>query len=218
MERIYSIILVLHIIAGTLALSSGAIAFSVRKGKGWHTKAGSLYFYAMLAVGLTAFGLCLLKYNPFLLVIGLFSLYMTLTGYRSMQLPANPANASLRFDWTTWSITVAGLLSFLLLNLQKEPTALTPVLFTFSAILTAMLLLDLKTFRQKKWDRNILLKRHISRMGGAYIATFTAFLVNNLHTDPAFIAWLLPTVAGTPLIMYFQYRFSPKRKKLTKTA
>lgn len=218
MERIYSIILVLHIIAGTLALSSGAIAFSVRKGKGWHTKAGDLYYYAMLAVGISAFVMCFLKYNPFLFVIGLFSLYMAITGYRSMQLPANPANASLRFDWTIWSITLAGLLTSLSLNLQRELGGLTPVLLTFSCILIGMLLIDLKTLCQRRWNKSKLLKRHISRMGGAYIATFTAFLVNNLHTDPAFIAWLLPTLVGTPLIMYFQYKFSPKKRKQTNIA
>ena len=44
---------------------------------------------------------------------------------------------------------------------------------------------------------------HLNRMGGACIATMTAVFVVNFKTDPAFIAWLLPTLVGTPLIIYW---------------
>lgn len=49
-------------------------------------------------------------------------------------------------------------------------------------------------------------------MGGAYIAAFTAFLVTNIQTEPVYLGWLLPTALGTPAIIYFQYKFSPKKK------
>lgn len=47
---------------------------------------------------------------------------------------------------------------------------------------------------------------HLNRMGGASIATVTAAFVVNIQTSPAFIAWLLPTIIGTPLIIYWSRR------------
>ena len=45
--------------------------------------------------------------------------------------------------------------------------------------------------------------KHIGQMGGAYIATMTAFLVNNYRFFPflpPIALWLLPTLFGTVLI------------------
>jgi hypothetical protein len=55
-----------------------------------------------------------------------------------------------------------------------------------------------------KGKHRILL--HLNRMGGACIATVTAVFVVNIQTNPAFIAWLLPTLIGTPLIIYWSRR------------
>ena len=55
----------------------------------------------------------------------------------------------------------------------------------------------------KAKDRIVL---HLNRMGGASIATLTAVFVVNVQTSPAVIAWLLPTVVGTPLIIYWTRR------------
>ena len=52
-----------------------------------------------------------------------------------------------------------------------------------------------------KGKRRILL--HLNRMGGGCIAAITAVLVANVQTNPEFISWLLPSVVGTPLIIYW---------------
>ncbi|MBK7964987.1 MAG: hypothetical protein IPK10_06675 [Bacteroidetes bacterium] len=51
-------------------------------------------------------------------------------------------------------------------------------------------------------------------MMGGYIATFTAFLVQNLHTDPSFIAWLAPTVILTPVIIYSTNKIKKGKSKI----
>ncbi|MDX5346239.1 MAG: hypothetical protein LPK19_03245, partial [Hymenobacteraceae bacterium] len=87
----------------------------------------------------------------------------------------------------------------------RKPDNVSAVLIpgVFSAIFAGMLFADAKTYLQKQpWQRQQLLLRHISRMGGAFIATVTAFVVVNVHVEPAFIPWLLPTVVFTPLIAY----------------
>jgi len=61
--------------------------------------------------------------------------------------------------------------------------------------------------RGDKWpigkERIVL---HLNRMGGASIATVTAVFVVNVQTDPAFIAWLLPTVVGSLGMNYWTKR------------
>lgn len=212
MKEIYYSILILHIIGGTVALVSGGIAFTVRKAKGWHTKSGITFYYAMLLMGVSAIILCVLKFNPFLLIVGLFSLYMAITGYRSIRLSADKP-VSLQTDWFVWRLTLCVMLFYLLVYLQSANTGMAPVLMVFSTILLLMLILDFKFLKKKQTrNRQQLLRRHISRMGGAYIATVTAFFVTNVHLEPAFISWLLPTAIGTPAIIYFQNKYTGKKK------
>jgi uncharacterized membrane protein YeaQ/YmgE (transglycosylase-associated protein family) len=45
------------------------------------------------------------------------------------------------------------------------------------------------------------LRRHIAGMGGSYIALVTALLVVNVGQQVA-IAWLLPTIIGSPIIVW----------------
>ena len=166
----------------------------------------------MLLVGVSAIILCVLKFNPFLLIVGLFSLYMAITGYRSIGLSADkPVN--LQTDWFVWGLTLCVMLFYVLVYLQSANTGMAPVLLVFSTILLLMLILDFKFLKKKQTrNRQQLLRRHISRMGGAYIATVTAFFVTNVHLEPAFISWLLPTAIGTPAITYFQNKYTGKKK------
>lgn len=210
MQFIYTILLALHIIAGTIALASGTIAFVARKGKGWHTRAGSFFYYAMLFTGFSALTLSILKFNPFLFIVGLFSLYLTITGYRSLHTLPRPSPASIRTDWLIWALSLLGTITFLVFNLLQGPGDLAPVLYVFCFILLGMLWKDYQNFSKPKWKYQDLLKRHISRMGGAYIATLTAFIVTNVQMEPAYLPWLLPTALITPVLIYFQYQYSQK--------
>lgn len=54
------------------------------------------------------------------------------------------------------------------------------------------------------------LYRHIGRMGGAYIAIITAFLVINLTFLPDMVAWLGPTFIGSPLITFYIRRYKKR--------
>ena len=47
---------------------------------------------------------------------------------------------------------------------------------------------------------------HLNRLGGGCIATVTAVFVVNVQTNPDFIAWLLPSLVGAPLIIYWSKR------------
>jgi uncharacterized membrane protein len=217
---LFKLFLYTHILAGMLALLSGGLSFATPKGRPLHRRSGQLYVLSMLAVSGTAFVICLLHYNAFLFVIAIFSCYMTLTGYRCLQLPAKVSPAALRPDWILWVTTLllaAGFSAYLLLYHSLGSMQL--VLFVFMGILGFLLVLDWKTLRNPETlTKPKRLKRHITRMGGAYISTLTAFVVTNVHTDPAYLGWLLPGLLMTPIVIRFVRRYSPKTKTVRQAA
>lgn len=203
----YKAFLFLHIAAGTLALGSGLLAITAAKGRKNHNRAGRTYELAMYAVAATAILMCLLKFNPFLLAIGIFSLYLTYTGKRALfyfrlredyrpGLPDKlPAAAGL--------CTALFMIGFPVWQMVAQGRFFVPVLAVFGIALLVNSFNDLVTFRQpalfRAGNRRWLLK-HIGMMGGAYIATTTAFLVTSIQIPAQWVVWVGPTVIGSFLI------------------
>ena len=73
-----SVVLLIHIAFGSVALLTAALAFLTEKGPKFHAKVGRIYAFAMIGVGLTA--LWWLGSTDFLLLIAFFSTYMVLVG------------------------------------------------------------------------------------------------------------------------------------------
>lgn len=218
MEQYLEISTFIHIIFGALALVSGGLAIVSKKGGKLHLTSGKIYYWSMIGIGITAFGIAIPKGNLFLLMVGGFSTYMTLTGYRFLQFRRNP---KLKFGLLDYVFICIGFLTVLLpaffllqVDLVKNSGILI-VFLVFSSILVSMLTGDLVHSKKLgSYPKGWFLNRHISRMMGAFIATVTAFLVQNWQTDPVFIAWLLPTVLLVPLIVYFTKKFKVSSKHL----
>lgn len=218
---LYISILVLHIVAGFTALVSGGFSLSAPKEKRLHNTAGKVYTLAMIGVGTTAIAMCLLKYNPFLFTIGIFSTYMTLTGYRSLQYKKHNFKPDSKIDWVlliSAFVLAAAFTTHMIMQEGFHLQRMQLVLMIFMSILLSMLLNDVRLLRKlDQLKKSDLLRRHISRMGGAYISTITAFLVTNVHTEPVYISWLLPTAIGTPFIVYFIRKYTYKKKAARQT-
>ncbi|MCH7402971.1 hypothetical protein ACFOUP_09640 [Belliella kenyensis] len=219
MENLLKITLYFHIAFGFTALLSGILAILFTKGSKKHNLSGMLYYWCMIGIGITAFLIAIPKGNMFLLMIGGFSTYMTLTGRRYLQLRKHLKPKFSIVDRLFQGIAlVTVFIPIVYFSLQSWSNlgGFTVVFAVFGSFLLSMVWVDMRASSKletlpKKW----FLSMHISRMMGAFIATFTAFLVINLHTDPVFIAWLLPTVVFTPLIIYFQRKFVTKSKTVS---
>ena len=72
-----TVVLLVHIACGSVALLTAALAFLTDKGPKFHAKVGRIYALAMVGVGLTAVALWWLGSTDFLLFIGFFSTYMS---------------------------------------------------------------------------------------------------------------------------------------------
>ena len=218
----YKIILLFHVAAGTLALGSGLVAIFAAKGQQSHNRSGRIYEFSMYAVALSAILLTLLKFNPFLLSIGIFAGYLTFTGKRALfyyrlretyipglqdKLPAVAGffTGLFMIGFPAWQMVTMG-------------TLFVPVLAVFGLSLTGSSFGDLATFRKPELfePRNkVWLLKHIGMMGGAYIATVTAFLVNNVHIQQQWLVWIGPSVIGGLLIARATNKWRTKLKLRT---
>ncbi|WP_144080131.1 hypothetical protein [Flectobacillus major] len=220
MKTILSGALFIHILSGFLALIVGLVAMIAKKGGKTHVIWGKVYYYAMMSVAITA----LIRFQMevrliFLGCIAIFSFYNTFTGVRLIRMKRGIQPTAL--DWTGAIIALLGalvMLGFGIWAFSKGITFYFVLFFVFGAFSMALAVQDLLVFIGKKKVENIhWLLNHISRMGGSYIATVTAFLVvNNHEVLPPLVAWLAPGAIGGAIIArtraYYKQKMTLKLK------
>ena len=215
--------LYLHIFAGFTALTTGLVPMLAKKGSKTHTTWGKIYFWAMFVVALTA----LIRFRMdlrliFLSGIAVFSFYNTFTGVRLIHRKSNPK--PFLIDWFGAILMIIGslgMLYFAYLAHQNDNVFYTILFAIFGMFMFVLAFEDLRVFMGKKQiDNNVPLQtrywfqNHISRMGGSYIATVTAFLVvNNPPQIPGLVAWIAPGVIGGVIIRRTQRFYMKKLKK-----
>ena len=204
METTAKILILVHATFGGIALLTGLISMIAYKGKNLHKKSGKFFVYTMISSGLTAMIIALLPNHesPFLFAIGIFSTYLTLTGYRALRFKRK--NISLSVDSTiAWLMVITGFLMIIL------PTVLTLkfniVLGVFGILGISLAIQDLMLFRDSKKLRKSWLKLHIGKIMGGYISAVTAFIVVNQFI-PGIYGWLAPTLLGSVFIAYWMRR------------
>ena len=205
------IIRYLHIASGFTALLIGTIPMFTRKGGKDHVRWGRVYFWAMTSVFFTAIPLSIIKTNYFLFSIAIFSYYACFSGWRSVK----RKNQDLAIIdhialWVTL-ITSIGMISFAFYSISGGRMGIGLILLVFGLICLVMSLEDfLKFYRgmiSKRYGKRAWFFSHISRIGGSYIAAFTAFSVTNLDYWPPLINWLGPTLIGTIILTRVSRRY-----------
>lgn len=193
-----------HILAGSLALLSGPVAMFNQDGGRIHRQSGKIYFWSMMVIFVTSIVLSVIRANWFLFMVGIFSTYLITTAYRALSLKKlHSGQKAAKVDWIILVVSAVaglGLLGMGLLLLVRSGNTFGLVPLVFSLVMLSGVKGDYQRFTVPPAEKNHWLKKHIIGMMGGYIATITAFLVQNVHTDPAFITWLLPTVIIAPFI------------------
>ncbi|MBD2699799.1 DUF2306 domain-containing protein [Spirosoma sp. BT702] len=230
MKTLVTSLLILHIATGSIALLVGMIPMFSKKGSRLHNRAGLVYVYCMITVAITALLLCALQpltmMRLFLTGIAVFSFYLSMSGWRATkQKKSGPTVADRVMMYTTLAVSLA--MISMGVNLMSRPgNVFFPVLFTFFGVLTAVFATqDIQRLR-KPTEKMHWFFQHFTRMGGSYIATFTAALVTNIGRilppdAPAWtgtIGWIAPSIVGGMLIgrtvRYYKQKFNVAKAEL----
>lgn len=186
----FPIILAIHIIAGSIALLSGTLAMIFPKGLRKHRLSGQSFSVSMLVTSSSAILLGLLNPSGFLMAVGLFTLYLVISGWVWSHSQPNRHKKFLLRGMGLMGIAFTLLMFYRAWQLGGGAAS---ILLVFGGIL---LILSIGDFTIPKREHGYVF-RHAGRMGGAYIAAVTAFLVVNLTFVPNIIVWLGPTIVGS---------------------
>ena len=176
------------------------------KGGKRHRKIGRLFVTGMMLTGGSAILMAQNKPNPFLFIIGMFTIYLVGTADRYIKLKQNKP---FLIDWVyTLSMFVFGSIFIIwgIITLTKSD-GMGAVMLVFGSIGLYNVYLNFNNYKGEEIHRNYRLFIHIGRMVGGFTATVTAVLVVNVQyiplTIPGVLYWLAPTLLFTPLSIYW---------------
>jgi uncharacterized membrane protein len=206
LETFYSIVKLIHILAGATALVSGLIAMLTAKGGKGHRLNGKIYFWSMAVIFVSSLYMSIFRSMLFFVLIAFFSFQAAFNGYRILYLKKLPQGQKAglidQVALIIGALAAIGMLSFSSWLFSRD-LQMAIILLVFGAFYTLGVWNELRKFRKPPQDRMFWFYKHIGQMGGAYIATTTAFLVNNYRLfpfAPPVVLWLLPTAVGVVLI------------------
>lgn len=203
--------IVAHASFGGIALLCAIVAMIVRKGSPLHRKTGLVFAYAMTATTILACVIATIRPNLFLFLIGVFSLYLVLAGWRAGRARARyPA----RLDYLMSFVALAGAAAMIGVGGYRLSNGndLGTVLLVFGGLFIARAIGDLREFRAGPIGGKQRIIRHLTAMIAAFIAASTAFLVVTAEFLPWFVQWFGPTVALVPVIIYHRRKLEGGRK------
>ena len=198
MKTALSIALVIHIISGLIALTTGFIAMTTTKGGKRHKATGRIFFYSMTGVFITATFISIEKNLAFLFMVGFFSYYLACAGYRRTRLKKLHLNQKPTFiDWVVSLVGVLAGLGLVIFSISwfrdKGVFGIVPLSFGSFCFLSGIQ--DLSSFFYAPKEKNHWIVSHGVRMGASFAATVTAFTVVNVNIGHYnWVLWVLPGV------------------------
>ena len=206
MPSLYTSLLYIHIASGSLALLTGTINMIRQKGGAKHRKMGRFYVRCMLLTGVSALIMAQINPNPFLFVVGVFTIYLVGTADRYIQ-PVLKKPTLIDKTYTIGMLISSSIFILWGISAAIQSNTMGWVMLTFGGIGLFSVFQDFKNYRGKNPASNYRLLTHIGRMVGGYTATVTAVLVVNgdrlPFVVPEFLLWLSPTILLTPLSIYW---------------
>ena len=197
-----TILLPIHILAGTIALLCAALAVSSEKGKRLHMLSGRTYFWGMATIFLTAIPMSIISNNIFLFLIAIFSFYLAFSG---MRFARNRKGVATILDWIAVCLMIFSGLGMWMLALIFFLNSNTQyiVLLVFGFLAISLGYADLMSYKNNTATGKERISRHLTNMMGGTIAVITAVLVVNPPFEPEWVWWVLPTALITPVIFWW---------------
>ncbi|MFZ5972661.1 MAG: hypothetical protein ACOYXA_13825 [Bacteroidota bacterium] len=215
MEPLINIFTYTHIAAGMLSLVAAPVALAVTKGAQAHRRWGKVFFFSMTWIFVSATCLSLYKGNLFLLLIGVFSYYNVVSGYRALYHKNWHRGGKVALvDWMALVVAAGFNIYFIVTGIRLADTgqAIAYLCLLFGGIGLMNVWQNLRKFVWGPADKNGWLFQHISSFVAGFIASVTAFSTQVLVFLPDFLMWAWPTLVGTPVIVYWIHYYKNQLK------
>lgn len=206
-------VLLIHILAGVVAVLAGFGAIVTLKGGRRHNQTGKLYAVMMSIVVVTAIPLAVWTDDWFLFAIAIFTGYLIAAGYRIVLRRRGGVQGVTATDYALHGVMITVGLAMIVGGSYGTLTGwmeLGYVLAVLGGIGGSLAVRELRQFRVSETERTPWFERHIGFMGGGYIATITAAVTVNLTMLPPVLRWLGPTLVGVPMIFYAIRTYRPR--------
>jgi hypothetical protein len=205
-------LLFIHIFAGVIVLLAAMVSV-ISKARNashrLHVISGTAFVLGMAVIFVTAMPLAYLGSSIFLAMVGVFSGYLALSGWRYAR---NRSGVPAAMDWFVVGLMLVvgiGMIVFGSILLARGQ-GLGIALIVFGGIAAWLSSTDLRIFRAGGVKGRERIAQHLTMMLGGTIAALSAFSVNSLtrFMPPGleFVAWLWPTFLITPMIVYWTRR------------
>jgi hypothetical protein len=208
--------MIVHVLAGTVALVSGAAALSSPKGGLVHLRAGRVFFFAMMVMTLTGTMLAVLKPSLISAQGGTIALYLVLTSWVTARHRNGEAGA---FERVAFGFAI----SCVVLGLLFAWAALRPTVridgvpwfgyIPFSALAAVCAGLDLNFILRHRLRPQQRIARHLWRMSAGLLIAVMSFFIGQQKVMPVSfrgspVLFLPPlAVAGTMVYWLVRIRF-----------
>ncbi len=207
----------IHIACGGLVLLFGLIQMLLPKGGKLHRAMGTLYYWLMLVICITALPPSIYFGNWFLASVSLFTFYLVYTGKRYA---ANRLGQQSFFIDKLITVVAFGLVAAMyvvgVIFVKKGSAGMSLAPFIFGSLILGGAIQDAKYFflkqSEERYGKMHWYFRHMTRMIASYIGAITAFVVNVQPLGPHWIHWIWPTVLGTFVIVLFSKYYKRKFK------
>lgn len=204
---IFTVLLYAHIAFGSISLLVGLYVLLAKKGDKTHKQIGNIFYFAMLLSSLISLQMAILHPNYFLFAVGIFTLYLLLSGKRYLKIKTLTDVKII--DRILSILMLLFSIAFIILGANNiyHNNLFGIVFLVFGGLGLLNVYQDLTYFKGQAKTKNFGLVTHLQRMIGSYIATTTAFLVVNNHILPDILAWLLPTICFVPLQIIWTQKY-----------
>ncbi len=213
MEETIRILIYIHAFFGGLGLVTGIGSIIVKKGSIPHKKMGKLFSIGMVTSSLISMPISWLPNheNIFLFLIGLFTVYLVISGNQILTFKSKSKKLAKRIDKIiSGSMLALSILMILFGTYGMIKGNSTYLLFIFfGGFGLSLTIRDFIFYKNLEKTKNGWLSNHIGKMIGAFIASITAFIVAGLGIGNL-IAWTLPSILGTIYIIYWRRKLKIK--------
>ncbi|HEX9933030.1 MAG TPA: hypothetical protein VGB08_09335 [Allosphingosinicella sp.] len=214
--------LLIHVAAGTAALASGAVALAARKGGGLHLKAGTVFFVAMLVMGLTGAAIAAGRPERGTLVIGLFTSYLVATSWVAAR-RRDGVRGSFELGGFFFALGCAAAMAYMGYAASISPTGLFDSLpagahYPFAVLAALAAAFDLAFILRGRLSASQRIGRHLWRMCAAFLIAALSFFLGQQDEFPKAIqgpVWYLPPLAIFAAMIFWivRIRFAKTLRK-----